>query len=142
MLLLSLAVHLAYTALGIGAGSALVDTIVNRCGQQVVMVRRRRAVRPARAPRRPGPPDLARARRSALGAVGGSATRTGTPSSYTVEDPPFPSPADAGWLAFYPFAYLCLGLHARRTARGLPASMWLDGLVGVLAVAARGHRRS
>ena len=37
VLLLSLAVHLAYTVLDVGAGSALVDTIVNRWGQQVVM---------------------------------------------------------------------------------------------------------
>ena len=54
------------------------------------------------------------------------------------QDPPIPSLADAGWPTFYPVAYLCLGLHVRRTVRGVPASMWLDGLVGVLAVAALG----
>ena len=37
VLLLSLAAHLTYTALGVGAGSAAVDTVVNRWGQQLVM---------------------------------------------------------------------------------------------------------
>ena len=57
---------------------------------------------------------------------------------YHDPNPPFPSPADAGWLAFYPAAYVALGLHLRSSVRGLPASMWLDGLIGVLAVAALG----
>ena len=136
VLLLSLAVHLAYTTLGIGAGSALVDTIVNRCGQQVVMGA---AVVLCALRVRRGDPDrrtwLALTAALALWTLGNTYWNA---VLYTVEDPAFPSPADAGWLLFYPFAYLCLGLHARRTARGLPASMWLDGLVGVLAVAGVG----
>ena len=57
---------------------------------------------------------------------------------YGMEAPPFPSPADVGWLAFYPFAYLCLGLRLRASARDLPRSAWLDGLVGILSVGALG----
>jgi diguanylate cyclase (GGDEF)-like protein len=57
---------------------------------------------------------------------------------YDMDAPPFPSPADAGWLAFYPCAYLCLGLRLRASARDLPRSAWLDGLVGILSVGALG----
>ena len=57
---------------------------------------------------------------------------------YDLEDAPFPSLADAGWLAFYPCAYLCLGLRLRASARDLPRSAWLDGLVGILSVGAVG----
>ena len=57
---------------------------------------------------------------------------------YDLEAPPYPSPADAGWLAFYPCAYLCLGLRLRASARDLPRSAWLDGLVGILSVGALG----
>ena len=57
---------------------------------------------------------------------------------YDLEEAPFPSPADAGWLAFYPCAYLCLGLRLRASARDLPRSAWLDGLVGILSVGALG----
>jgi diguanylate cyclase (GGDEF)-like protein len=44
-----------------------------------------------------------------------------------------PSWADAAWLAGYPCAYLCLLLLMRERAAGLPRSIWLDGLVGLLA---------
>ncbi|HWH92693.1 MAG TPA: EAL domain-containing protein [Baekduia sp.] len=57
---------------------------------------------------------------------------------YSVEEPPFPSPADVGWLLFYPCAYVCLGLRVRSAARQLPRSLWLDGLVGLLSVGAVG----
>ena len=57
---------------------------------------------------------------------------------YDMADAPFPSPADAGWLAFYPCAYLCLGLRLHASARDLPRSAWLDGLVGILSVGAIG----
>ncbi len=136
LLLLSLAAHLAYTALGIGAGSQVADTIVNRWGQQVVMGA---AVALCALRVRRGDPD----RRAWLALTAGLALWTlgnayWNAVLYTLEDPPVPSPADAGWLAFYPFAYLCLVLRVRRTVRGLPASMWMDGLVVVLAVAALG----
>jgi diguanylate cyclase (GGDEF)-like protein len=57
---------------------------------------------------------------------------------YDLDKPPFPSPADAGWLSFYPCAYLCLGLRLRASARDLPRSAWLDGLVGILSIGAVG----
>ncbi len=53
---------------------------------------------------------------------------------------PFPSVADAGWLAFYPLAYAGLVLLLRARVARWHASTWLDGLVascglGALAVA-------
>jgi diguanylate cyclase (GGDEF)-like protein len=51
---------------------------------------------------------------------------------------PFPSPADLLWLLFYPPAYVALGLLIRRRLRSLPHSVWLDGAIGVLGVAALG----
>ena len=141
VLLLTLAAHLAYTALGIGAGSETVDAIVNRWGRQLVMAAAVAlcALRVVR-----DDPDrtawLALTIGLGLWALGNTYWNA---FLYTLEEPPFPSPADAGWLAFYPFAYLCLGLHVRRTLR-LPSGMWLDGLVGVLAADGAGlpHRAS
>ena len=51
---------------------------------------------------------------------------------------PFPSPADAAWLAFYPLAYVGLVLLVRGSSIEFQKSMWLDGLIGALAVAALG----
>ena len=50
--------------------------------------------------------------------------------------PSTPSWADAGYLALYPPVWVAIVLHLRRRARVLPAAVWLDGLVGGLAVAA------
>ncbi|MEA2385458.1 MAG: diguanylate cyclase [Solirubrobacteraceae bacterium] len=47
-------------------------------------------------------------------------------------------PADALWLAFYPLAYLAVGLRARATLNRLARSVRMDGLVGVLSVGAVG----
>ncbi len=49
---------------------------------------------------------------------------------------PFPSPADGLWLSFYGFAFVALLLIVRDMANQLPLSLWLDGIVGGLAVAA------
>jgi diguanylate cyclase (GGDEF)-like protein len=49
---------------------------------------------------------------------------------------PFPSAADYLWLSFYPFAFAALLLLLRERTDRLPLSLWLDGLVGGLAVAA------
>jgi len=57
---------------------------------------------------------------------------------YSEPEPPFPSPADVGWLLFYPAAYACLGLRLRAGAQELPKSLWLDGLLGLLSVCAVG----
>ena len=53
-----------------------------------------------------------------------------------LEDPPYPSLADAGWLAYYLPAYLAIGLLLRARVGRLRPSQWLDGLIGVLAIAA------
>jgi diguanylate cyclase (GGDEF)-like protein len=49
---------------------------------------------------------------------------------------PFPSVADGFFLAFYPCAFIALILLVRERADHMPVSLWLDGLVGGLAVAA------
>jgi two-component system, cell cycle response regulator len=51
---------------------------------------------------------------------------------------PFPSLADAGWLAFYPASYIALVLLLRSRVKRMRASLWLDGLLGSLSVAALG----
>jgi diguanylate cyclase (GGDEF)-like protein len=53
-----------------------------------------------------------------------------------LEEPPYPSAADAFWLACYPLQYVGLGLLVRRRVRSLPLSLWLDGAIAGLAVAA------
>jgi len=52
--------------------------------------------------------------------------------------PPLPSVADALWLAWFPAAYVGIVLLLRQRVRGFRRSLWLDGLVGALAVAAFG----
>ncbi len=53
-----------------------------------------------------------------------------------VTDGPFPSTSDFFWLIFYPAAFLSIGLLVRARVRHFYPSLWLDGLVGALAVAA------
>ncbi len=53
-------------------------------------------------------------------------------------DIPFPSWADAAWLAFYPATYVATVLLLRRRVRRLPVSVWLDGAVAGLTAAALG----
>jgi diguanylate cyclase (GGDEF)-like protein len=50
--------------------------------------------------------------------------------------PPYPSAADALWLSCYPLQYAGLGLLVRRRVRAFPLSLWLDGAIAGLAVAA------
>ena len=53
------------------------------------------------------------------------------------QDPePWPTFADLLWLLFYPFAFIALLLVIREISDRLPLSLWLDGVVGGLAVAA------
>lgn len=49
---------------------------------------------------------------------------------------PVPSPADAGYLATYPLAYVGMVLLARSVLKRMPANVLLDGLVTSLAVGA------
>jgi two-component system cell cycle response regulator len=52
--------------------------------------------------------------------------------------PPYPSPADAGYLSIFPAAFAALVLLLRARGGRPPAALWLDGLVCGLAVAASG----
>jgi diguanylate cyclase (GGDEF)-like protein len=51
---------------------------------------------------------------------------------------PYPSFADALYLSFYPAVYVGIGLLLRSRVGRLPAGLWLDGVIGGLAVAALG----
>ncbi len=53
-----------------------------------------------------------------------------------VIDSPFPSTSDFLWLVFYPAAFVTLGLLVRARVRHFYPSLWLDGIVGALLVAA------
>jgi two-component system cell cycle response regulator len=54
---------------------------------------------------------------------------------YYASPAPFPSPADLGFLAFYPAGYLALVLLLRARLAHLERLAWVDGLIGALAVA-------
>ena len=53
-----------------------------------------------------------------------------------MDEPPFPSPADALYLGFYPPAYVALVLLIRARVRHFHASLWLDGLASALGLGA------
>ena len=55
-------------------------------------------------------------------------------------NPPFPSVADAFYLAFYPLTYLALVLLVRHRISRFNASVWLDGLAAFLTVAPSARR--
>ena len=52
--------------------------------------------------------------------------------------PPYPSPADVGYLAFYPLAALGLVLLVRARTRELNWQLWMDGAIAALGTAALG----
>ena len=52
-----------------------------------------------------------------------------------LEEVPYPSPADALYLSFYPVAYAALGILLRQRVRYFQGSLWLDGIIGGLVVA-------
>ena len=54
---------------------------------------------------------------------------------YYASPAPFPSPADLGFLAFYPASYLALVLLLRARVPHLDSLAWVDGLIGALAIA-------
>jgi len=68
----------------------------------------------------------------AAGEIYWTAAIEGNPSA------PYPSPADIGYLAFYPLA--AFGLHrlVRARARQLDWRLWVDGLIAALGTAALG----
>lgn len=54
----------------------------------------------------------------------------------SLDDPPYPSFADAGWIAYYLPAYVAIALLLRERVGRVRISEWLDGVIGVLAMAA------
>jgi diguanylate cyclase (GGDEF)-like protein len=53
-------------------------------------------------------------------------------------DAPYPSPADIGYLVFYPLAVLGLYLLVRARAEELDRRLWMDGLIAALGTGAVG----
>jgi hypothetical protein len=53
-----------------------------------------------------------------------------------LDEPPYPSISDAGWLLFYPATWIAVVVLMRRRIREFHASLWLDGIVAALAMAA------
>ena len=51
---------------------------------------------------------------------------------------PYPSPADIGYLAFYPLAYAGLAVLVRARAHQLNWRLWMDGAIAALGTAALG----
>ncbi|MGH2975150.1 MAG: GGDEF domain-containing protein [Solirubrobacterales bacterium] len=51
---------------------------------------------------------------------------------------PYPSPADIGYLAFYPLAYGGLAMLVRARAHEINWRLWMDGLIAALGTAALG----
>ena len=51
---------------------------------------------------------------------------------------PYPSPADVGYLLFYPFAYAGLILLVRARAHEMNWRLWMDGAIAALGTAALG----
>ncbi len=51
---------------------------------------------------------------------------------------PYPSPADLGYLAFYPLAVLGLHLLVKARAHELDPRLWMDGLIAALGTGALG----
>jgi diguanylate cyclase (GGDEF)-like protein len=53
-------------------------------------------------------------------------------------DAPYPSPADIGYLLFYPLAYTGLALLVRARAHEMNWRLWMDGAIAALGTAALG----
>ena len=53
-----------------------------------------------------------------------------------LDEPPYPSISDLGWLLFYPAFWAAIVVLMRRRIREFHASLWLDGIVAALGVAA------
>jgi signal transduction histidine kinase/CheY-like chemotaxis protein len=61
-----------------------------------------------------------------------------TAAFWGLEEAPFPSAADLGYLILYPFFYAGLVLLLRSRVGRLDRFVWIDGLIGALAVGALG----
>jgi diguanylate cyclase (GGDEF)-like protein len=80
--------------------------------------------------------------RLAWGLVGGGMLAWAAADIYNtlvlakLDDPPYPSIADAGWLVYYPTSYVAVLLLARHRDVRVPVGIWLDGVIAALACAA------
>jgi diguanylate cyclase (GGDEF)-like protein len=80
--------------------------------------------------------------RLAWGLVGGGLLTWAAADIYNtlvlakLDEPPYPSIADAGWLVYYPTSYVAVLLLARRRGARVPTGTWLDGVIAALACAA------
>ena len=99
---------------------------------------RGRRVRACPRPRTTGPERAAWIASPSASAATSPATSTTRSRSRQLDSPPFPSPADAGYLSIYPAAYVGPVLLLRARAGRMSPALWLDGLVCALAVAAVG----
>ena len=70
--------------------------------------------------------------------VWGPPRSTGRSSSKATPNAPYPSPADVGYLAFYPLAYAGLALLVRARAHEINWRLWMDGAIAALGTAALG----
>ena len=123
-----------YDWLGIGAGD--LDVVVNGVVYDAVVVAAGLAclLRARQAPPERGAWLAIAASIFAWGAaeVYWTAVLSGDPS------PPYPSPAEIGYLAFYPLAALGVCLLVRARARELDWRLWMDGVIAALGTAALG----
>jgi diguanylate cyclase len=134
LLVAGVAVHVAYAGFGVGRGWAddlITKWLLNLVLVGAVVVCAARAV------------AVAADRWAWVAIAGGMLLWTVANAGWTiaygdVAEPPFPSVADALWLAWYPAVYAGLVLLVRRRVRAFYASVWLDGLIGGLTVAAFG----
>jgi diguanylate cyclase (GGDEF)-like protein len=130
-MLLGLAANLGHNVLGIGS-----EAVANQWGGQVLMagVVALCALRCTR-----DTPD-----RGTWIAVAIAAASWGAGSAYwntvlyDLASPPYPSPADVGFFGVYPAAFAGITLYLRASSREFPGGVWLDSLIGVLAIAALG----
>jgi two-component system cell cycle response regulator len=87
---------------------------------------------------------VARNERGAWIAIGAAVLSWGAAEVYWTAvilhdpSPPYPSPADIGYLAFYPLAAVGLVLLVRSSAHQLDWRLWMDGLIATLGAAALG----
>ena len=133
LLAAGVAVHVAYALLGSPGGGALASAIeddlynVLLVGAALVGVARACLVRDERA---------AWALIAFALVAWSAADIYYTAVLANLEEPPYPSISDAGWLVYYPACWTGVVLLLRRRVREFHRSLWLDGLVAGLGVAA------
>jgi diguanylate cyclase (GGDEF)-like protein len=121
--------HGLHSATGIGSDSLFADWVYNLLmwGGVALCAARALAMRAERG---------AWAFLAASLAVWAAADLTWTLHFNHVEDPPYPNVADVLYLASYPLTYVGLVMLLRARLRPLRASLWLDGAVSGLTLAA------